>query len=54
MVEFHSTINLMFVLCVLNTYAPPPLVKERNFTDLYGYIYIYQHKMNKKITEYEK
>ena len=26
----------MFVLCVLNAYAPPPLVKEINFTDLYG------------------
>ena len=41
-------------MCVLNAYAPPPLVKEINFNALYGYIYISHHKMNKKIMDYEK
>ena len=25
-------------MCVLNAYAPPPLVNDINYTDLYGYI----------------
>ena len=35
MYVFYLYITLM---CVLNAYAPPTLLNEINFTDLYGYI----------------
>ena len=50
--HFYNKFNVCIV-CI-ECICIPPLVKEINFTDLYGYIYIYHHKMNKKITDYEK
>ena len=36
MFEFHFYNR--FNVCIECIYAPPPLVNEINFTDLYGYI----------------